>query len=60
MEMNGEQILKKGKKIPMWILMGYIICIIAIIGSSFIMDYKKKNKMPEAIDFSTSRSVKMP
>ena len=58
--MNGEQILKKGKKIPMWILMGYIICIIAIIGSSFIMDYKKKNKMPEAIDFSTSRSVKMP
>lgn len=57
MEMNGEQIIKKAQKTPTWILIGYIICIIAIIGASFSIDYRNQNEMPEAIDFTTDGAL---
>lgn len=57
MEMNGEQIIKKAKKTPTWILIGYAICIIAIIGASFSIDYRNQNEMPEAIDFTTDGAL---
>lgn len=57
MEMNGEQIIKKAKKTPTWILIGYAICIIAIIGASVFIDYRNQNEMPEAIDFTTDGAL---
>lgn len=59
MEMNGEQIVKKGKKTAKWIIWGYIICIIAIIGSIFWINYKIENETPEPIDFTTDGSIGM-
>ena len=59
MEMNGRQIIKKAKKTPTWILIGYVICIIAIIGASFSIDYRNQNEMPEAIDFTTDGALEM-
>lgn len=57
--MNGEQIIKKGKKTPMWIIIGYIICIIAIFGASYYIEYKQKNEKPEPIDFTTDGAIGM-
>lgn len=59
MEMNGEQIIKKGKKTSKWIIWGYIICIIAIIGAAFWMTYREENEMPEPIDFTTDGAIGM-
>lgn len=59
MEMNEESIIKKSKKIPQWLIIGYIICVIAIIGSIFVMIYRKEYQMPEAIDFTTDGAVGM-
>lgn len=59
MEINGEQIIKKSKKTPMWIIIGYIICIIAIFGLSYYIDYKQKNEKPEPIDFTTDGALGM-
>ena len=59
MEMNGEQIIKNGKKLPKWIVYGYLICIIAIIAAVFCMDYREENKIPEAIDFTTNGAIGM-
>ena len=59
MEMNGEQMLKKGKKMPTWIVIGYIICIIAIVGAAYVMNYREENQKPEAIDFTTDGAIGM-
>lgn len=59
MEMNGEQIVKRGKKTAKWIIFGYLICIIAIIGSIFWTNYKIENETPEPIDFTTDGAVGM-
>lgn len=59
MEMNGEQIVRKGKKTAKWIIWGYVICIIAIIGAIFWIDYRLKNETPEPIDFTTDGAVGM-
>ena len=59
MEMNGEQIVKKGKKTAKWIIWGYVICIIAIIGAIFWIAYKEENETPEAIDFTTDGAIGM-
>ena len=59
MEMNGEQIIKKGKKLPKWIIGGYIICILAAIISIGVMTYREENEKPEPIDFTTNGAVDM-
>lgn len=59
MEMNGEQIVKKGKKTAKWIIWGYVICIFAIIGAAFWISYRVENETPEPIDFTTDGAVGM-
>ena len=34
MEIEGEKIIKKGKRMPKWIFVGYVICIAVIIFAS--------------------------
>ena len=60
MEMNGEKIIKKSKKTPMWIIIGYLICLLAIIGAVGYMEYRKKTETPEPIDFTTNGAIDMP
>lgn len=60
MEMNGEQIIKKGKKMPTWISMGYAICILVSIISLVIMNYREKNEKTEPIDFTTNGAIGIP
>lgn len=57
MEMNGEKILKKGKKTPKWIIVAYIICILAILGATGSMIYKEENHKKEPIDFTTEGAL---
>lgn len=57
MEMNGEQIVKRGKKTAKWIIGGYVICILAIIGALFWIKYKTEKQMPEPIDFTTEGAI---
>lgn len=59
MELNGEQIVKRGKKTARWIWLGYVICIIAIIGAIFSVNYREKNQTPEPIDFTTEGAIGM-
>lgn len=59
MEMNGEQIIKKGKKAPSWIITMYAICIAAIVIAIGIMTYRNENEKPEPIDFTTNGAVGM-
>jgi len=59
MEMNGEQIVKKGKRTAKWIICGYIICILAIIGAAFWINYRIENETPEPIDFTTDGAIGM-
>jgi len=57
MEMNGEQIVRKGKKTAKWIIWWYIICIIALVGSIFWIVYKEENEIPEPISFTTNGAI---
>lgn len=59
MEIKGEQIIKKSKKTPQWIIIGYLICIIAIAGSIFSISYREENTKPEPIDFTTEGAIGM-
>lgn len=59
MEIKGEEIIKKGKKTAKLIIWGYIICIIAIIGTAFWITYKEENETPEPIDFTTNGAIGM-
>ena len=59
MELNGEQIVKKGKKTAKWIIYGYILCILAIIGAVFWINYRIENETPEPIDFTTDGAIGM-
>lgn len=59
MEMNGEKIIKKGKKTAKWVIWGYVICIVTIIVASFVIDYRKETETPEPIDFSTEGTVEI-
>ena len=51
MEIKGEELINKNKKTPIYIWLGYIICMIIIIVSSFSMDKKEQTQTPEAINF---------
>ena len=57
MDIRGEQIIKKGSKIPTWIGIGYLICIIIIICATFSMKIRNKTEVPEAIDFTTDGAL---
>lgn len=57
MENEGKELLKKSKKAPKWIMIGYLISIIAIIGAIFVIGYREKTQTPEPIDFTTSGAV---
>ena len=59
MEIKGEQIVKKGKKMPQWIWIGYLVCIIVIIVAAFLINDKETNRLPEAIDFTTEGALGM-
>ena len=59
MEIKGEKIIEKGKKIPKWIFVVYIICIITITGAIFSMNRRKTNNIPEAINFTTDGALGM-
>lgn len=59
MEMKGEQILKKGKKTPKWILWGYAIIILVAVISIGVMMYREENEKPEPIDFTTNGAIDM-
>ena len=59
MEMNGEQIIKKGKKSPKWILWGYAIIILVAVISIGVMMYREENEKPEPIDFTTNGAIDM-
>ena len=59
MEMNGEQIIKKSKKAPRWIIWGYIICTLAIIAAVASMNYRNEMQKTEAIDFTTDGAIRM-
>jgi len=57
MEMNGEEIVRNGKRTAKWIIWGYVICIFVIIGGIFWINYKIENETPEPIDFTTDGAV---
>lgn len=59
MEMNGEQIVKRGKKTAKWIIWGYLICVLAIIGAVFWISYRVENETPKPIDFTTDGAIGM-
>ena len=59
MELKGEEILKKAKKMPRWIKYGYIICIVAIIVTFGVMVYKQETQTPTPIDFTTNGAIGM-
>ena len=59
MELKGEEILKKAKKMPKWIKIGYIICILAIIVAFGVMFYKQETQTPTPIDFTTNGAIGM-
>lgn len=59
MELKGEEILKKAKKMPKWIKVGYIICILAIIVTFGWMVYKQETQTPTPIDFTTNGAIGM-
>ena len=59
MEMNGEQTIKKAKKLPIGIKAGYLICILAIIISVVVMYYRKEKQAPEATDFTKNGAIDM-
>lgn len=59
MEIEWEQIIKKGKRMPKWIFVGYVICIAVIIFASVSMEKRQRSELPEAIDFTTDGALGM-
>ena len=52
MEIDGERIIRKTKKAPMWIICGYIVCILVIIWAIYNGSNNQGDKLPEPIDFA--------
>ena len=59
MEIEGEKIIKKGKRMPKWIFVGYVICIAVIIFASVSMEKRQRAELPEAINFTTDGALGM-
>ena len=59
MEEKGEKLLKKAKKMPKGIWIGYLICLIILVLSSYSIDNKEQSQIPEAIDLSTNGAMEM-
>ena len=59
MKIKGEEIVKKGKKMPKWIWLGYIVCIIAMILASYSIESRQEKSLPDAIDFTTEGALGM-
>ena len=59
MKMNGERIIKKGKKTPKLLVWAYAIGILAIITSIGISVYKMIDAEKKAIDFTTNGALNM-
>ncbi len=57
MEIKGEKLLEKAKKMPKSIWIGYLICFIILIVASFLIENKEKTQMPEAIDLATNGAM---
>ena len=57
MEMNGEQIIKNSQKVPKGIILGYIICIVAIIIGALWITYKEEKGKENAIDFTANGGI---
>lgn len=60
MEIDGEQIIRKSKKAPKWIVCGYIICILVIIYGLYTVTNQQNNKNPKPIDFTLDGAIGMP
>ena len=59
MEIDGEQIIRKSKKAPKWIVCGYIVCILVIILAIYSASQKQENQLPDPIDFTTDGAIGM-
>ena len=59
MEIEGKKIIDNGKKLPKWIWIGYVICIIAIIGAVVWIYHKEEHDVPDAVDFTTDGALGM-
>lgn len=59
MEEKGEKLLKKAKKMPKCIWIGYLICLIILVLASYSIDNKEQSQIPEAIDLSTNGAMGM-
>ena len=57
MTFDGENIIKKSK-IPSVLIIGYIVCVVLIVTSLFLINNKEENK-PEPIDFTTNGAIDM-
>ena len=57
MEIKGDELLKKAKKTPKSIWIGYLICVIILVIASVSIDNKEQKQIPEAIDLSTNGAI---
>ena len=57
MEIEGEKILKRIKKVPLWTWIGYVICVIVIGVAISSIDSKERTQKPEPIDLTTNGGI---
>ncbi len=57
MEIKGEVVLKKIKKVPLWTWIGYVLCIIVIVVAISSIDTKEQNQIPEPIDLTVDGGI---
>lgn len=55
MNSDGENIIKKSK-VPSVLIIAYIVCIVLIVGSLFLINNKEESK-PDPIDFTTNGAI---
>lgn len=55
--MKGKEIIGQSKHIPKAIIITYIICIISIVTSIFIIDYRIEKEKPNATDLASEAAI---